>query len=146
MSDAFAVTFLHLALDVTGAERGMALDSARNVMDMVNMTEATFDEGDFTGFINVQQAYERNERPHITNNIILDEAAAPDTNTNFAALRVVIVFTMDDHGAVYIDQHISHGVIPKADVEQLMLVADHAIANDMLAADVQTLRDLYDSR
>ncbi|MEO1442288.1 MAG: hypothetical protein AAFV33_17950 [Chloroflexota bacterium] len=145
MSNAFAVTFLRMAMDVTGAECGMALDSEKSVLALANLTNDDIEADGFAGFANVAQAYEFNERPHITNNMILDPEAAPDTNTNFAALRVVIVFPLDEHGAVYIDQHISRGVIAKTDAEKLMQVADRAIASDMLGADEATLRDLYDS-
>jgi hypothetical protein len=145
MSDTFLVTFLHLAIAITGAERGMALDSKNNVLALEKIQMAETSADDFTGFENVKQAYNTKERPHISNNTILDPEFAPNTNTNFSDLRIVIVFTLGEHGAVYIDQHVTKGVIKKEDTEKLIIVADYAMTQNMLHADQDTLKDIYNT-
>lgn len=143
MSETFPIHFLQLALAVTGAERGMAVDRDLTVLHTVNLPEDPTQEADFVGFENIRQAYDTDERPHITNNVILDSQAAPNTNTNFANLRLVVVFPLDELGAVYIDKHVSQGVIVQEDAERLMRLAAHLIRKERLDINPDDLHALY---
>ncbi len=142
MSNTFATELMTFALAVTGAERGMAVDANRHVLATANLPEVELNDADFTGLLNIEHAYRSGERPYITNNTILDPSSAPNTNTNFTNLRFVAIFPLDAHGAVYIDQHVSSGVIPQQATEQVMRVAEHLIAKqhtDITAAEMNAI-------
>lgn len=145
MSDTFLNRFMRLALDVTGAERGMVVDSDLNVVSAVDLPDNVIQTDDFSGFENIRQAYRTGERPHITNNVILEDDAAPTTNTNFANLRLVVVFPLDEMGAVYIDKHITQGVIDKTDAERLMRLAEHLIEQGQLELTQEAMSERYAS-
>ncbi len=141
----FLTTFLAFALQASTAERGMAVDGDMTVVGLENLTQAEIDAPAFTGFENIRQAYERNERPHISNNQILDPQSAPKTNTNFANLRLVVVFPFDDLGAVYIDQHVSTGAPEKNQIERLMATAYEVIGSGELNVTLDDLNTIYTS-
>jgi hypothetical protein len=139
----FLTTFMTFALNASGAERGMAVDGDLNVIGLHNLAQAEVEAPIFSGFENIRQAYERNERPHITNNQILDPTEAPKTNTNFANLRLVVVFPFDDLGSVYMDQHVSTGAPAKNQIERLMRVAVAVIDSGDLNVSVADLQTIY---
>ncbi|MFZ4814658.1 MAG: hypothetical protein ACOYL5_08990 [Phototrophicaceae bacterium] len=140
----FAVRFMKVALAITQMERGMTVDQALQVIATENLTPEQIQLPSFTGFINIQQAIAKREAPHITNNLILEESAAPTTNTNFANLRLVVIFPLGEHGFVYIDQHVRRGVISPEIAKRLMQVAEHYMTAttqpDTLEAE---MRDYY---
>jgi hypothetical protein len=124
MSDVFLEHLMRFVLDATQAERGMAVNPQSEVVSLVNINEEETRASDFTGFRNIEQAFEANEKPYITNNLIVEPNMAPTTNTNFANLRLVLVFAFEGIGAVYIDQHIRQGVIKQDVAEQVQQLMD----------------------
>ncbi len=125
MSHNFAKAFMHFAVQITGAERAMAVTPDGTVLDAHGLSEETLQSEGFTGFRNIQQATETGEAPHVTNNMVLDPEAAPSTNTNFANLRLVVVFTLGDEGFVYVDQHVRSGVIEQDTADRLQQLASN---------------------
>ena len=144
MSDMLPVRFMHFALAITGAQRGMAVDTNGTVLAAVNLSDAELSAPDFTGFINIEQAVASSERPYVTNNLIPDPDDAPNTNTNFTNLRLVVIFPLDAQGAVYIDQHVNQGVLPNAEIARLMRVAEMLMTSDETDADDAKFRAVYD--
>lgn len=128
MNHNFPKAFMHFTVQLTGVERAMAVAPDGTVLDAHGLTEAMINGETFTGFQNIQQAIDSGEAPHVTNNTILDPEAAPNTNTNFANLRVVVVFPLGDEGFVYVDQHVRHGVIEQDVLERLQQFADNWLA------------------
>lgn len=133
-------------MDKTGAQRGLAVDSDLTVLDTVNVTEADYDAEDFTAFACIRKAYRASQRPFVTNNLFLDAAAAPNTNQTLTNLRLVVVFPLEKHGAVYVDRLVSAGMIPQQEAQHLMRVAEAALAQpDTTAIDAAGLVALYQS-
>jgi len=79
----------------------------------------------------------------ITNNVITDPSDAPTTNTNFANLRVVVALPLVNYGAIYLDQHISKGIIPKQMVERMMQLITYVIDNNLQQSTVDELYQMY---
>lgn len=119
MSDKLLTNLMHFALRVTGAKRGMALDTATRVVAFEGLTEEDIAKPGFTGFDNVIKAYTTNGKPYLTNNMVLDPAEAPTTNTMFTDLRLVVVFPLAHLGAIYIDQPIRDGVLEPDMLDQV---------------------------
>lgn len=133
-------------MEKTGAQRGLAVDSDLTVLDAVNVTEADYDAEDFTAFACIREAYRASKRPLVTNNAFLDDESAPNTNQTMTDLRVVVVFPLKTHGAVYIDRLVNAGMIPREEVFHLMRVAEAALEQpDTIALDVDALEALYQS-
>lgn len=130
MTTAFLKAFMHLAHQVTSAERGMVVDTALNILDTVNVEPDVTQSARFSTLANtiLRQAIDRDEAI-ITNNIITNPAEAPVTNTNFSDLRVVVAIPVPQLGAVYLDQHIRHGVIAREVIQNLHNLARQLVAN-----------------
>ena len=143
MSDQFLARFMNVALNVTTAERGMAVNSKGTVVASTNLTEQITDP-DFSGFKNIEQAYLDNDAPHITNNMILDPNMAPTTNTNFANLHMVVVFPLEGIGAIYIDQHVRKGVVPPHIATRIMNMAQSIVKQGRLDATEDEMTALYE--
>ncbi len=120
MNEAFLSKLLRVARQVTMAERGMAVNTELAVLERVNIDQTTLQDRAFMNFANLwlQRAIDE-EQTIITNNIITDVSQAPTTNTNFSNLRVAVVIPVRGVGAVYLDQHIRHGVIPRDIIDRL---------------------------
>jgi hypothetical protein len=120
MSDTFLSKFLSVAKQITRAERGMAVDADLEIVALLDLDTDAVNDPSFSQFAEIwlRRALETDETI-ITNNIITDATKAPNTNTNFSNLRVVVVIPVRDHGAVYLDQHIRHGIIPRDTIERL---------------------------
>lgn len=144
MSNAFLAELMRFAVSVTGTERGLAVNRAGEVVAQQNITDEELHDSEFTGFQNIRQAYETGEAPHITNNMILNPDMAPNTNTNFANLRMVVVFTLDDLGAIYIDQHVRMGVVPRPVAERIMGVMMDAASRGQMTITSQELTARYE--
>lgn len=120
MSDIFLTRFLNVALEVTQADRGTAVDRNMEVLAAVNILDHDPDEPNFGDFARSQlgRAIEDGQTI-ITNNIITDPRLAPKTNTALANLRFVVVIPVKDFGAVYLDRLIRHGIIPRDIIDKL---------------------------
>lgn len=143
MSHNFPLAFMHFAVEATGAERAMAIAPDGSVLGVQGLTEATLQSTDFTGFRNIEQAVASGEQPHITNNMVLDPDAAPNTNTNFADLRLVVVFPLAGEGFVYIDQHVRNGVIEQTVVDRLQQLASGWLAAGETAISAEEMAARY---
>ncbi|MBC8097932.1 MAG: hypothetical protein H7Y11_00690 [Armatimonadetes bacterium] len=120
MTDNFLTRFFQVAQQVTRAERGFALDTGFEVVATYNLDDSTLTERVFNDFAYtwLRRAMEDN-KPIITNNIITDSRKAPDTNTGFSNLRVVVCIPLYGHGGFYLDQHIRNGIIPRNIIDRL---------------------------
>lgn len=133
MTTAFLKAFMHLAYQVTIAERGMVVDTQLALLDTINVEPDLMQSTRFSTLANntLQQALDRDEAI-ITNNIITNPAEAPVTNTNFADLRVVVAIPVPAMGAVYLDQHIRRGVIAREVIQNLHTLAKALVAKGQL--------------
>lgn len=141
MEHNFLLTVYAAILDITHAERAMAADEDLRILQMLKIKESDLQEARFGAV--VQDALRRamHERaPMVTNNIITDPSEAPDTNTNFADLRVIVALPVAGYGVVYLDQHIRYGMIPHGTVDRIMRLIeqvlpvphDHLTAEDLI--------------
>jgi hypothetical protein len=142
MSTTFLSNFMRLARDITGAERAMATDGDLSILATVNLEQADVMSPQFNGIEIIRQALDDGE-PIITNNAVIDPRRAPVTNTNFSNLRVVVVIPVEEYGAVYLDQHIRRGVIPKDVVDRLWLLAERVADSGKMERTEDELHTLY---
>jgi hypothetical protein len=120
MSNSFLARLLSVAQKVTQAERGFAVNNALEVLEKFNVDDTTLKDQTFREFSHtwLKRALD-DGKTIITNNIITDPAQAPNTNTNFSNLRVVVCIPVQTHGAIYLDQHIRNGIIPRDVIDRL---------------------------
>ncbi len=146
MPSDFLIKFMNVARQNTGADRFMAIDDTLTAQEMINVTPEVATSPDFSRIAqqSVYQALESGE-PVITNNVITDPSQAPVTNTNFSDLRVIVVIPVPNHGALYLDQHIRKGVIPRETIEQLAHFARHVVAHGLTDVSQDELFSLYES-
>jgi len=144
MTQAFLSQFLHAALQVTNAERGMAVDNELAVQELYNLDEETLQSPEFSDLAFQALADAIHQRETIlTNNVITDPSKAPITNTNFSELRVVVAVPVLGIGAIYLDQHIRNGIIPRENIEKLQEVATRAITANRLEMTYDELVALF---
>ena len=143
MSATFLTNFLRLALNITGAERGMAADDGLAIVATANLEQADVLSPQFTGIEVIRQALDSGE-PIITNNAVSDARRAPVTNTNFSNLRVVVVIPVEDRGAIYLDQHIRKGVFRKEIVDRLWLLGGRVLDSGNTNYSEVELQALYE--
>ncbi|MDX1993292.1 MAG: hypothetical protein SF029_12945 [bacterium] len=131
MDEQFLENFMKAARQITKAERSMVVDIDLDVLATANLEASVLESPQFANFANavLRQAVESNGIV-ITNNIITDPSDAPDTNTNFSDLRVIVTLPLEGHGALYLDQHIRHGIIPRDVIERLVCLVKEVFPND----------------
>jgi len=132
MNETFLENLMHAAKKITHAERCMVVDDDLQVISMVNLDQETIESDKFNDFASatLREAMDKNEAI-ITNNVITDVSEAPTTNTNFTNLRVVVAVPVERQGAIYLDQHIRNGVIPKPMIDRFMGLVNHLLTNGM---------------
>jgi len=135
--------FLHFALEATHAERGLTVNPQMNVLERVQMEEGALDLGSANPMKCISLAYAADEMPFVTNNIFHNNEDTPSTNQGISNLRLVVVFVMGEHGAVYIDNLVSQGVLSKETIQRLGSVAQAAQQHDPASIDKETLHRLY---
>jgi len=142
MSETFLSNFMHVALDITGAERALAVDPDLTIVDMVNLEQADVLADNFIGIDVIQRALQSGESI-VTNNAVSDASHAPNTNTNFSNLRLVVVIPVGGHGAVYLDQLMRKGVIPKDRVNRLMELGEQIAESGELEISADEMGERY---
>ncbi len=144
MDQTFLDHFLSIAIDVTQAERGLAVDHNLNILQLRNLSDEEINKTEFHQFAlaNLREAIETRDAI-LANNIITDLNEAPTTNTNFANLRIAVALPVAEAGAVYLDRHIRNGVIPKEIVSNLMALVEHSQQNQLSNTSLEELKRLY---
>ena len=128
MSDHLLTKFLHLSQEITHAERLLAVDADMKVVDRIDLSDEELDSPEFTKIAepNLKQAFAKGE-VIVTNNLIADEVQAPNTNTNFSELRIVVLFPVANVGAIYMDKRIRSGMIARESVDKLAALATRIV-------------------
>lgn len=128
MDKNFLENLLTAVIEITVAERGLAVSEDLTVQKVNNFDGAMLESTEFMEFANacLQRAIDTNDAV-VTNNIITDISEAPTTNTNFSDLRVIVALPIKDHGAIYVDQHIRNGVIAKEVTDKLMQLVNRLL-------------------
>ena len=144
MNKTFLTNFMEVAKKITHAERCIVVATDLELLNTINIDRAMVESTAFGEFVMecLREAIQ-SEDVVITNNVITDPSDAPTTNTNFANLRVVVALPLVGHGAVYLDQHIRSGIIPKQMTERLMRLATYVIDNNLEDSTVAELYKLY---
>ena len=145
MSADFLKNFMQVTEKITEADRFMAIDRDGNIIDTINLTADLINSPDFADVANISigKCFETGKFL-ITNNIITDPSEAPKTNTQFSDLRVVVVIPVGDMGAIYLDQPIRYGVIPRETVENLVKLVDNVQSNDQYDMSTEAMESLYE--
>lgn len=146
MSDSILSIVMHIAKEVTRAERGMSVTSDLTVIDIDNLTTDDIQDESFqdAALKSLSQAIENNQSV-LTNNIITDPSQAPVTNTNFTDLRVIVAIPVAGAGAIYLDQHIRNGMFQRDTIDKLNRMVAEALNRDDIAMDEPQLRAIYDN-
>lgn len=144
MSSSLLSNFLRVALEKTGAERGLAADSDMAIIDTVNLDQADIMSQAFMGIETIRQALDSGEAI-ITNNAVTSLSDAPVTNTSFSNLRVVVVIPVGEYGAVYLDQPIRNGIIPKETVDRLMALGEKVTRDQQTELSATQLYEMYET-
>lgn len=137
---------LEATVQITGAERGLAVDANHAVVHALNFEQEVTADAEFWGF--VVQAFEQAAQagqPMLTNNVITDPNLAPTTNTNFSNLRVVLVMPVQNQGYLYIDQPIKRGAFTREQIERLTHVIAQIDPANHNAITQQDIVSLYES-
>jgi hypothetical protein len=140
----FLSKVMRVAKQITRAERGMVVDHQLNVVEVLNIPQDVLASKYFedVAHLHITAALKHNEYI-ITTNLISDPSQAPVTNTSFNDLRVVVVMPVSDVGAIYLDQHIRYGVIPRPTIDRLMRMMHAAREQALEHADEDELTELY---
>ncbi|MBZ0286757.1 MAG: hypothetical protein K8I30_04015, partial [Anaerolineae bacterium] len=99
-------------------------------------------DDNFIGIDVIRRALESGEAI-VTNNAVSDVSHAPNTNTNFSNLRLVVVIPAGGHGAVYLDQLMRKGVIPKDRVNRLLVLGELLAENGELEISADEMGERY---
>lgn len=144
MSVTFLTNLLHIAREVTESDRGFSVDTDLKVHEHINISEETITTELLKGVARDQlsQAMFTN-KTLITNNIITDITEAPNTNTNFSNLRIVVVLPVEKVGAVYIDQSVRSGIIKRDIVERLEKMIKHFLAGTLDDVSLEEMRSVF---
>jgi hypothetical protein len=129
MSNGFLSNFMRAAQTVTRAERCVAIDIQKSVLDRINVSDDVLANERFGKLLHnsVEEAITTAEAV-ITNNLITDPEQAPQTNVHLHDLRMVVAIPLAEHGAVYLDQHIRQGVFERNMIEKLTVLGRTLIA------------------
>jgi hypothetical protein len=57
---------------------------------------------------------------------------------------VVVALPLEGHGAVYLDQPLRNGMVPRENVEKLMALAQHVIQQQTIDLDASQLVAIYE--
>ncbi|QPC84665.1 hypothetical protein G4Y79_09890 [Phototrophicus methaneseepsis] len=144
MNNAHLANFLQLAKRVTQAERGLVVDGSETVVAMVGLDEDTLQTGNLQTLIRqtVRDALDEN-RAILSNNIIRDPSEAPDTNTAFRNLRLMVGIPVGHGGVVYLDKQVRNGVILRKDIEQLQRFGQYLIEHELTGMDADAMYEHY---
>jgi hypothetical protein len=142
MSETFLSNFMHVALDITGAERALVVDPDLTIVDMANLDQSDVLSDNFIGIDVIRRALQSGESI-VTNNAVPDVSHAPNTNTNFSNLRLIVVIPAGGYGAVYLDQLMRRGVIPKDRVNRLMVLGEQIAESGELEISADEMGERY---
>ncbi|HRL13696.1 MAG TPA: hypothetical protein PKX07_17580 [Aggregatilineales bacterium] len=145
MTDQFLKRFLNMAIAKTGAERALSVNQQLEVVDRYHVDESLLSDTVFWPLTSklLQQAHDTGEAI-LTNNMIQDPSQAPTTNTNFSALRVIVVLPIPDHGIIYLDQKIKTGVFTREVLRKLTATLAQVSESEQNDISEEALRDLYE--
>lgn len=132
---------LSFAMLVTQSGRGLIVNDGLQILH-TQTEEDTPLIPDVVMLANIREAINQGEAL-ICNNIIADASSAPDTNTNFANLRIGVVLPVVGVGALYMDKRVRSGVITKPVVDRLMQLIQHISQHQQWDTDAEALQELY---
>ncbi len=128
MSADFVAKILHVTLNITGADRGLAVTPDLQLIEAINLTQETIDNPAFRTLAEdtLRQSLEAGE-PVITNNMVTNPENAPVTNTTFSELRAIVTFPVGKLGAVYLDQRLRYGIIDRNTLDTVITFIEHIL-------------------
>lgn len=145
MSDSFLHHFLRAARIITETERGLAVNTAMQIVTSVNIDPATIESAPFLNFaLDCMQQARDHKEAIITNNTIRDISEAPNTNTGFADMRAAVALPVGDYGAVYLDQYVKYGIVKRETLDRLMRVIAHITSTRQEDSTEQRIIEMYE--
>jgi hypothetical protein len=144
MNNAYLANFLQLAKQVTQAERGLVVDTHESIIAMDGLDEDALQTGNLQSLIKqtVRDALDEN-KAILSNNIIRDPSEAPDTNTAFRNLRLMVGIPVEQLGVIYLDKQVRNGVILRQDIEQLQRFGQFLIEQGLTDLDAAAMYERY---
>jgi hypothetical protein len=122
--------YLTFVLTVTQADRCLIVDEQQQTLASRHFDSGVLNSEAFVELASqvLKHAIETN-RPVITNNIIVDPAEAPTTNTAFSDLRIVVGLPVPGVGALYMDRPVRHGAFDRALLDQLIQFSSKVLSS-----------------
>jgi hypothetical protein len=122
--------YLTFVLMVTQADRCLIVDEQGQTLASRHFDSGMLNSEAFVELASqvLKHAIETN-RPVITNNIIVDPAEAPTTNTAFSDLRIVVGLPVPGVGALYMDRPVRHGAFDRALLDQLIQFSSKVLSS-----------------
>lgn len=143
MSETLLLNFMHVAYDITKAERAFAVDMELTPVGTMNISPEQIE----TPYLKCIQQVLGQTEPIITDNytMTLDPSKAPVTNQSFPKLRFVVIIPIGEFGAVCLDQSLRGGVTSKDKIDRLGHVINHILNSGQIDLDEDDILTLYDS-
>lgn len=144
MSDAFLSNFMRAAQQLTRAERCVAINNEKAILDSVNVSAEVLASERFSDLLKrtTEEAIATDDAV-ITNNLIQDADQAPQTNVHLHDLRMIVAIPVAEEGVIYLDQPIRQGVFERDMIAKLMDMARSLIDEDNTELDSDALVALY---
>lgn len=143
MSVQFLSEFMRFATQATRADRGMVIDMNRNVVDKLNMDNASLQNKRFVELLQVALDEAEESGDLVTANNLIHPENAPETNTHLHQLRLIFVMPFPAMGYVYIDQHVRNGIIKQDLVERIINLGRVCIEEGKLDLTAGELAELF---
>mgnify|MGYP001071809620 CR=1 FL=1 len=143
MSIQFLSEFMRFATSVTRADRGMVIDMNRDVVDKVNMDNASLQNKQFGELLGVALDEAEETGNLVTANNLIHPDDAPETNTHLGQLRLIFVMPFPSMGFVYIDQHVRNGIIKQDLAERIIALGRGCVEENKLELTADELADLF---
>ncbi|MFZ4827317.1 MAG: hypothetical protein ACOYLB_08170 [Phototrophicaceae bacterium] len=109
--------FLNQLVGCVRSGRGVIINRQLQPLAIENFDREKFSDATFIATLPLEKAIQSG-KIEIGNDAILS-AQAPSTNTNMSDIRGVIIIPIEGQGALYLDQPIRVGIIPRFTVDKI---------------------------
>lgn len=127
MADGLLTRLLRFAVAETRVDRIYAFDTEGTLVEYVLLDRPDAPAPEITAYMRglIKQAQDSGEMI-MSNNTFINPAEAPNTNTNIQNLRIYVVMPVKNYGALFFDQPIRGGVVPRPTIDKLFALCQRA--------------------
>lgn len=128
--------FLNQLIGSVWSGRGVVVNPHLQPLAIENFDAEKFNDPSFVATLHLEKAIQTG-KIEIGNDAILS-AQAPNTNTNMSDIRGVVIIPIEGHGALYLDQPIRVGIIPRFTVDKIAQLLHEYAQGLVTEADLPT--------